>query len=388
MLVISGGTLQGIIACSSTLQGISAGSSTHALAEEGRSKLLLGAIPEGTSAADEVSARLRLWESGNFEMLLQRGEQQIIVSRRLRARGPSAKLAESDRKSRKAKEVAAEGAHAKATRGLVSEMMNLTATDNLKYANELLPRSSDSSSALSSQVDVPSPDAPASGDTPTPSRSDRWQECSPLKGVKYASLVAPGPSGARPEHLRDMLSVPRRADANRLLKSLAAFHKAIDNGALPADARWITRTRLCWQRKKSGKPRPIKMGEFLRSCYVKQLVHQHRVKLRQTCLGMHQWGIGLPGAVEALAHWRGTIEELIFAGDLEPMIAADLDLINMFGNAEWPAIRSAAIISKKRLPGQAGITFKCPPPSYLLVPNSQPTGVPSKATSWDPYRAP
>ena len=83
------------------------------------------------------------------------------------------------------------------------------------------------------------------------------------------------------------------------------------------------------------------MGELLRSCYAKHLVYKHRVKLRQTCLGMHQWGIGLPGAVEALAHWRGTIEELIFAADLEPMVAADLDLVNMFGNAEWPAITSA-----------------------------------------------
>ena len=30
------------------------------------------------------------------------------------------------------------------------------------------------------------------------------------------------------------------------------------------------------------------------------------------------------------------IEELIVAGALEPMIAADLDMVNMFGNAEWP----------------------------------------------------
>ena len=89
------------------------------------------------------------------------------------------------------------------------------------------------------------------------------------------------------------------------------------------------------------KPRPIKMGEVLRSCYAKHLVHKHRVKLRTTCLSMHQWGIGLPGAAEALSHWRGTIEELICDGTLEPMVAADLDLVNMFGNAEWPSIRSA-----------------------------------------------
>ena len=103
----------------------------------------------------------------------------------------------------------------------------------------------------------------------------------------------------------------------------------------------MTRTRLCWQRKKNNKPRPIKMGEFLRSSYAKRTVHAHRVRLRTTFLNMRQWGIGLPGSAEALSHWRGNIEHLIQDGSLEPMVAADLDLVNMFGNVEWPAIRDA-----------------------------------------------
>ena len=85
---------------------------------------------------------------------------------------------------------------------------------------------------------------------------------------------------------------------------------------------------LMWLRKKNGKPRPIKMVEVLRSCY-------------SACLSMHQWGIGLPGAAEALSYWCGTIEELICDGTLSPRLAADLDLVNMFGNAEWPSIRFA-----------------------------------------------
>ena len=50
---------------------------------------------------------------------------------------------------------------------------------------------------------------------------------------------------------------------------------------------------------------------------------------------MHQWGISLPGACEGLCHRRGA------NGTLEPIVAADLDLVNMFGNAEWPRIREA-----------------------------------------------
>ena len=83
------------------------------------------------------------------------------------------------------------------------------------------------------------------------------------------------------------------------------------------------------------------MGEVLRSAYAKHLVHKHRGRLQVTCLKMHQWGVGMPGSAEALSHWRCTIEELIRDGTIEPMLATDLDLVNMFGSVEWPAIRVA-----------------------------------------------
>ena len=52
-------------------------------------------------------------------------------------------------------------------------------------------------------------------------------------------------------------------------------------------------------------------------------------------------GISLLGACEGLCRWRGTIEPLAANGTLEPLVAADLDLVNMFGNAEWSCIRAA-----------------------------------------------
>ena len=83
------------------------------------------------------------------------------------------------------------------------------------------------------------------------------------------------------------------------------------------------------------------MGEFLRSAYAKRLVKLSQVHLRTKTLHMHQWEVNLPGACEALCHWRGTIEPLVLNGTIEPLVAADLDLVNMFGNAEWPHIRAA-----------------------------------------------
>ena len=94
----------------------------------------------------------------------------------------------------------------------------------------------------------------------------------------------------------------------------------------PRPPRGLTRTRLCWQRKKHGKPRPVKMGDILRSAYAQRLVNQHQVIPRSKVLRMHQWSISLPGACEGLCHWRGTTEPMVANGTLEPLVAADLDL--------------------------------------------------------------
>ena len=67
--------------------GMAVGSAAHTTAEEGRSKLLLASVPQGSAAADEVAKRLELWESGQLESLLQRIEQQTIVIHRNRSRG-------------------------------------------------------------------------------------------------------------------------------------------------------------------------------------------------------------------------------------------------------------------------------------------------------------
>ena len=52
---------------------------------------------------------------------------------------------------------------------------------------------------------------------------------------------------------------------------------------------------------------------------------------------MHLRGVNSPGACETLGH-----QELLIAdGTLEPMVVADLDLVNMFVNVKWPSTRKA-----------------------------------------------
>ena len=92
---------------------------------------------------------------------------------------------------------------------------------------------------------------------------------------------------------------------------------------------------------------------------------------------MHQRGISLPGACEGLCHWRGTIEPLAANGTPEPLVAADLNLVNMFGNAEWPRIREAL---RTHFPEAAAWTEWNIKVFSLQELFSSPTGEPSRVT--------
>ena len=309
--------------------GMAQGRDDYAQLEEGRSKLLLSTVPQGLSVATEVQKRLTLWEERSFETLLQRAEEQLLLKRKAGKRRKSSGPTDPSERGDRARRTAAVGAYRKATTGLVSSMLSFTEQEDTRWAQELLPTSNLGLSAHCDPDLAPPPALPES----------TWDR--PFSGLHYAALTAPGPTGTRPEHITDLLNVPRRIHANKIHAALSALFSRISAGSLPPAARWLTRTRLCWQRKKNGKPRPIKTGEFLRSAYAKRLVNLSQVHLRTKTLHMHQWGVNLPGACEALCHWRGTIEPLVLNGTLEPLVAADLDLFNMFGNAEWPHIRAA-----------------------------------------------
>ena len=167
---------------------------------------------------------------------------------------------------------------------------------------------------------------------------DEW----PLKGVRYSALTAPGPTGMRPEHLKELLGVRQRSAANRLIRALGQLHLAMASGGLGAHARWLLRTRLMWLKKKKGlAPRPVQIGEVLRSSYAKRTLRKQEAALRPTLRNMHQWGMALPGGAEALIHWRSTVEGLATSGQISPLVALDLDLCNCFGSIEWPCIRAS-----------------------------------------------
>ena len=107
----------------------------------------------------------------------------------------------------------------------------------------------------------------------------------------------------------------------------------VSAGLLPVSTRWITCTHPCWQREKNGKPRPIKIGEFLRSASASgEHLPDHLASQRA---GHATVGDQSGWCLRGQCHWRGTTESLIHGGVLEPVVAGDLDLVNLFVSAQW-----------------------------------------------------
>ena len=162
-----------------------------------------------------------------------------------------------------------------------------------------------------------------------------------LGGVRFPGLTAAGPTGARPEHLRESLQCRKRAQATRLLKALARLVDLGKAGNLPDSCRWILDSKLVFLRKPgTDTPRPIRVGELLRRIIAKRLVSDNQSCLQRLFLSRRQCGVGLPGGAEALIHARRCLEQSAAESDV-PLAVLDLDLRNCFPSLEWHAVDAA-----------------------------------------------
>ena len=155
-------------------------------------------------------------------------------------------------------------------------------------------------------------------------------------------MSAAGPSGMRPEHLRELVAVRDRRVANALLAAIGRFVEAAATGALCDAARWILESRVIFLRKKTGPaPRPIRVGELWRRVIGKRLVDDNREKVNRICLSLRQFGVAVPGGAEALIHFRTLLEQALGEHG-SAMCMIDVDFQNAFPSFEWDAIRKAA----------------------------------------------
>ena len=347
-----------------TLEGMAADLPGWTRLEEGRTRLLLTTPPAGIHVQTEISERLSLWENRQWTALLARVEAQLLISGSRSSRGSQSKRSKTAAAAskRRAKRMTREGAYSKALKTASGTPASLSAVEESRLAAQLLPPSARADALVVVSMEVEeqhqqeqsqreggegenagervSSRQPLLGMSFT-GRADEHVE-HPLKGVRFAAMTGPGPTGTRAEHAKELLAGRSRRVCNRLCRAMAAVQHKIKCGQLIEEARWIKRTRLVLIEKKNSRtPRPIRVGEFLRASTCKRLQRQAAPRLRRAFRTYHQWGVSMPGGCEAMVHWRSTVEELACNGTLEPLVAFDLDLRNMYGSVEWAEIRAA-----------------------------------------------
>ena len=186
--------------------------------EQGRSKLLLAPPPRAYHLRTELEKRHQLWRHRDWEALLVRAEAQAIERVRGRSMGQDSLASRGQR----AKRLAREQAYRKGVTALTGSSADLSATQQQQWARTLLPPSSLSSGGVVPLGGDPKPsgllptpegeaaadideigDASAQSDSTAHAPTSLWQQA--LRGVRFPALSGAGPSGARPEHLREAL---------------------------------------------------------------------------------------------------------------------------------------------------------------------------------------
>jgi len=318
------------------LSGLTQGDDYANDLEKLRSKVLYNLPPRGHSLRTELECRLGLWSDGRFEELLLRAEAQSrarLEGRRAKRNGEAAR-----NKALRAKKLAAEGAYRKGVQGLTSSTAELTAEEQTNWANKLLPNTSRVERALSQgqgsgeEADAARP--AASTNTGSTGKA--------LDGVRFAALSASGPSGMRPEHLKDALFSRVRGAASRLRTAIAELHAVAAAGELAHCTRWLLDSRLIFLKKKTGPaPRPVRISGVWRKIVCKKPVHETRVEAQKLVLSLRQFGVAVPGGADVLVHFRGALEKALQSSPGMVTAVLDLDLANAFPSLEWDDIRAA-----------------------------------------------
>ena len=157
--------------------------------------------------------------------------------------------------------------------------------------------------------------------------TSRWRT-SPIRGVRFGALTAPGLSCLRPEQAREFLVIRKRSITNRLLRNLQEVVRSGLGGTCPETFRLITQSNLVFMDTKgSDTSRPVRAGEYLRKLIVKAGLKRHGGEIKAKMLEVMPFGVELPGGGEALVHARDAIDHLGRSGGFKDMVCLDLDLV-------------------------------------------------------------
>ena len=353
-----------------TLLAAIRGSEKGNMLEQARSKMLYGRIPQGFSTRKELGERFALWEQGRFAELLLRSEAQAAfrIEDHRRRKGGSV----GRQRASRAKALARAGAYRRAVVSLTSEVADLSDVDQRQWAAQLLPCSSRPVEALAGAAY--SSDDEVAGEVAAGSA---------LHGVRFGALSAAGPTGARPEHVRDAMTCKPRAASTQLARAISLLHQTAMAGQLSDQTRWLLDSRLVFLKKKVGlAPRPVRVGELWRRIVAKKAAHGVRDGMKASLLNHRQFGVAVGGGADVLVHFRTAVEEAARRDDGPALLLLDLDLQNAFPTFEWAAIREAV---GDMAPSLSAWTSWChQAPAEVLLPSGERKTVDRGAEQGDP----
>ena len=102
------------------------------------------------------------------------------------------------------------------------------------------------------------------GDSTEP---DSWQSGNkddhPMKGVRFQSMTAPGPTGTRAEHAKECFACGSNVISNRLARAMLKTQDKIQKGQLIPEAQWVKRTSVAFleETKRTRKYRDLSEWE-------------------------------------------------------------------------------------------------------------------------------
>lgn len=297
-------------------------------------------------------------------ILMETGPQALMTRIRNQRTSPAGRGKKREREGGepkvnygKVKGMARDGAFSKAIRRLdVAEVPKYSEEELRKWADLLIPRTPSDAADLGARAIETSepahwkslqrnahPKAAAaaglSGEEGC-GRPDNPMLGDYAKGVRFPALSAPGPSGLRPEHLRELALCRKVSSRQAFQRAMDRFVAAGIKGALNAEAtRWITESAVTFLKKpgavEGAAPRPIRVGEVLRRWVAKRIAAMEKSTLGKLFARGRQFGVACPGGVEVLAHHRRVTCGGDVGGDVGDW---DIDLKNCYGNLFWGAI--------------------------------------------------
>jgi len=237
-----------------SLEGCMAGDRDWGALARYRCRWLLGPI-SGSDRVEELKRRLRLWEDGRFQELLDRLRGQQSEAARMSRSGGAGVDAE-ERLGGSTRKKAREGAVSKAFKGLVGGVQNGTESERRSWTKELIPQAEAGHATLTTDTERQESAACSWGcgndeEAKRAMRQAGRSAGSPpkLPWVRLPPLSAPGPSGERPEHLEDILNSTHTSAKRKLLRALDKLTVRWATGSLPDTCRWLLNTRVMFLRK-------------------------------------------------------------------------------------------------------------------------------------------